>query len=119
MKKTPCYARGMDYSATYNRNRVTWLYEAARSPKLSASAVRVGLLFATFFNADTRETVNPSYEWLMENAHMSRATLAKALKELEAAGFIQIHRLHRYRSQYEMPFNGDEPWKPLSSKTEL
>ena len=113
----------MDYEATYNRNRVTWLYAAARSKELSASAVRVGLLFATFFNAGTeREELNPSYEWIAETAHMSRATLAKSLFELEKAGFLTIYRIHRYRNQYAMPFTGDEVWKgpkSLSSKTEL
>ena len=105
--------RGMDYDDVYNRNRVTWLYEAARSPKLSAPAVRVGLLFATFMNPSKgRERVRPKYEWLMEYARISRPTLAKALKELEAAGFLVIERYRRQCSYYSMPFDGDAVWTP-------
>jgi hypothetical protein len=103
----------MDYEDVYNRNRVTWLYEAARSPELSAPAVRVGLLFATFMNAAKgRERVRPSYVWLTKNAHMSRGTLAKSLRELEAAGFLEITRYRRQGSFYELPFDGCELWKP-------
>lgn len=112
----------MDYDDVYNRNRVTWLYEAARSPDLSASAVRVGLLFATFMNASKgRERVRPSYEWLTKHAHMSRTTLAKSLRELEAAGFLVITRYRRQGSFYELPFDGNEIWRPetLSPKTGL
>jgi biotin operon repressor len=111
----------MDYDETYNRNRVTWLYEAARSPELSATAVRVGLLFATFLNPSMgRERVRPSYEWLMANARMSRATLWKSIKELEAAGFIKVVRYRRHANFYSMPFDGDAIWTPktLSSKSE-
>lgn len=105
----------MDYAARYNENRVTWLYEAARSPKLGAEAVRVGLLFATFCQPDDREEVSPSYEWIMEKARIKgRSTLSKALKELEASGFIRIERIHRYRNHYSMPFDGEKAWIPLS-----
>lgn len=101
----------MDYAALYNRNRVTWLYEAPRSKELSAEAVRVGLLFATFCQED-REEVSPSYEWIMEKACIrSRSTLSKALKQLDAAGFLRIERMHRYRNHYSMPFDGDSVWK--------
>jgi DNA-binding transcriptional ArsR family regulator len=116
------YAGVMDYEAIYSRNRVTWLYEAARSPKLSASAVRVGLVFATFMNPSTgRERVRPKYEWLMKAAHMSRATLAKSLKELEDAGFIEVVRYRRSGNYYTMPFDGTALWRPgtLSSEIEL
>lgn len=110
----------MDYPARYNENRVTWLYEAARSRKLGAEAVRVGLLFATFCQPEDREEVSPSYAWIMENAGIrSRATLSKALKQLEASGFLRIERMHRYRNHYSLPFDGEVAWKPLSSKNEL
>ncbi len=110
--------RGMDYADQWNRNRVDWLYQMARSPDLGPQAVRVGLLFATFLQPEEREEVRPGYDWLMKNARMSRATLAKAIKELESAGYITVTRFHRYRSTYSMAFDGDECWKPLSSKTE-
>lgn len=102
----------MDYKEIYNRNRVTWLYEAARSPHLNATAVRVGLLFATFVQPEDREEVSPSYEWLMQNAQIkNRSTLSSALQQLEAAKFLNIERFHRYRNHYSLPFNGDEIWK--------
>lgn len=111
----------MDYAATYNRNRVTWLYEVARSPKLGANAVRIGLLFATFFQPEDREELKPSYEWIMGAAHIkSRSTVARALKELEDAGFLEIERYHRYQSHYWMPFDGEALWSPpLSPKNGL
>lgn len=112
----------MEYAELWNRNRVDWLYRLARSERLGSNAVRVGLLFGTFLQPEEREEVRPSYEWLMENARLKhRATLAKALRELEAAGFIRIARFHRYRSTYSMPFDGESIWRPesLSSKNEL
>lgn len=101
----------MDYNEIFNRNRIEWLYQAARSPKLSASAVRVGLLFATFVQPESRELLTPGYRWIMDNAHISKATLSKALKELEFEGFLTIERVASYRSHYSLPFNGDAVWK--------
>jgi len=108
----------MDYATLWNRNRVEWLYQLARCPQIGAPAVRVGLLFGTFFQAEEREELRPGYNWLMKNAHMSRPTLAKALKELESAGFLVVFRIHRYRSTYSLPFDGEAAWT-LSSKIEL
>lgn len=103
----------MNYAEQYNRNRVSYLYEIARSPNLDATAVRVGLLFATFVQAEEREEVRPSYEWLMEHGRIgSRSTLSKALKQLEENGFLNIVRYHRIRTFYAMPFDGNAPWKP-------
>ena len=102
----------MNYNDQYNWNRVEWLYQLARSKKLDATAVRVGLLFATFLNAEDRETVRPSYEWIMENARIrSRTTLSRALKALEDEGFLVIARMRRYRSEYSMPFDCEAHWK--------
>lgn len=111
----------MDYDQQWNSNRVDWLYRLARSPDVSAAAVRAGLLFATFLQPSRREEVRPGHDWLVTHARMSRATLQKALKELEAAGFLEVDRWHRIRSTYRMPFDGSAPWvlKSLSSKTEL
>lgn len=108
----------MNYVEQWNRNRVDWLYRLAREPALSAYAVRLGLLFATFLQPEEREEVRPSYDWLMANGQMSRATLSKAIGELEANGYILVERIHRYRNTYTMAFNGDGPWQPLSSKSE-
>src|SRR5690242_1630140 len=109
----------MDYIEVYSRNRVSWLYAAARCDKLGSNAVRVGLLFATFCQPLEREEVSPAYEWIMANAHIkSRSTLSAALLELERAGFLFITRYHRERSRYSMPFNGDELWKPPPLRTE-
>lgn len=101
-----------DYVATWNRNRVDWLYSLARSKKLGAPAVRVGLLFGTFLQPDTRETVHPSYDWLCQNAYISRGTLSKALKELKSAGFLAVDTYHAEGSYYSMPFDGDAVWTP-------
>ena len=101
----------MDYAATYNRNRGNWLYELARDGKVSATGVRVGLLFATFFVAESREEVGPSYEWIMESAHVAnRNSVSKAIKQLESAGFLLVYRMHRYRNRYSMPFDGEKDW---------
>lgn len=110
----------MDYADQWKQNRVDWLYELARCPEIGASAVRVGLLFGTFFQAD-REELRPSYVWLTKNAHMSRTTLARALVELEDAGFLLITRFHAESQVYAMPFEGDAKWvrkrtKPFVAK---
>ena len=99
-----------DYVKIWNKNRVEWLYSLARSEKLGPAAVRVGLLFGTFLLPDKREEVHPSYEWICENAHMSRGTLAKAIKELKAAGFLLVTTYHADSSYYRMPFDGEKEW---------
>lgn len=99
----------MGYAERFSANRVQWLYEVARSPELSSDAVRVGLLFATFVQPG-REEVGPSYEWIMQNAHISRKTVAKALRALERAGYLDIHRTHRYRNRYSLPFDEEGNW---------
>jgi hypothetical protein len=101
----------MDYKDQYNWNRVEWMYQLARAERLDAVAVRVGLIFATFMVAEDRETVSPSYEWVMSQARIkSRTTLSKALSTLEREGFLIIDRMHRYRNRYELPFTGDAGW---------
>lgn len=103
----------MDYAERYNRNRVEYLYRLAREPRLSAVAVRVGLLFATFTNADDREEVRPKYDWLMSAAHIrSRTTLSKALKELETEGYLETRKYVGFATFYSLPFDGDEEWSP-------
>ena len=110
---TGCYKRGMEYAEIYNRNRVAYLYALARSENLDAVAVRVALLFATFMQPEDREEVRPRYEWLMANANIkSRTTLSKALKQLEAHGFLVVRRYHAHSSWYSLPFDGEGPWNP-------
>ena len=99
----------MDYVDQWNRNRVEWLYQLPRSG-VSSAAVHVGLLFATFFQPEEREILKPGYDWIMKAAGMCRGTVAKALAELEREGFLEIDRMHRYRNEYRMPFDGDDPW---------
>lgn len=94
----------------WNKNRVEWLYSLARCDKLGSSAVRVGLLFGTFLQPDSREAVHPSYEWICENVHMSRGTLSKAIKELKGAGFLSVQTYHADSSYYSMPFDGEAEW---------
>lgn len=101
----------MDYDKQFNENRVDWLYTVARSKDVGAVAVRVALLFGTFLQPDTRETVRPSYEWIMTEAKIKgRSTLSKALKELEDAGLLVVEREHRYRNTYSFPFDGEKRW---------
>ena len=107
----------MNYEEQFNRNRIDWLYGLARSD-VSPSAVKVGLLFATFVQPEKRELVRPGYAWLMANAHVSRPTLARALKELEAKGYLVIERFNSYRSEYSLPFDGEAGWKPSVKKTD-
>lgn len=96
----------------YSRNRVQWLYELARCVAVGPAAVRVGLLFGTFFQeTDERETLNPSYDWIMQQTGLSRATVAKALRELEEHGFLDITRYSQMRNRYSFPFDGESAWK--------
>lgn len=99
------------YVKTWNENRVDWLYQLARCEEVSPSAVRMGLLFATFLQAEKREKVRPTFDWLVKNTHMSRGTVAKALRELEEAGFIHVRRFYAESNYYAMPFTGLENWK--------
>lgn len=99
------------YVKTWNENRVDWLYQLARCEEISPSAVRLGLLFATFLQAEKREEVRPNFNWLVKNAHMSRGTVAKAMEELEAAGFIKVRRFHAESNHYSMTFDGNAVWK--------
>lgn len=108
----------MDYCDRWNQNRVDWLYNLPRWPRLGPPAVKVGLIFGTFFQAEERELLSPSYEWLMETARLSRGTLSKALAELEREEFLVIERVHRYRNTYSMPFDGDRAWVPGSKFVE-
>lgn len=101
----------MTYAEIYNRNRIKWLYEIARSD-VSAKAVKVGLLFATFLQPEDREEVRPGYAWIMRNARVSRGTLARCIKELEEKGYLHVHRIDSYRSWYAMPFEGETEWMP-------
>lgn len=101
----------MDYAERWNRNRVEWLYQLARTEEVGPSAVRVGLLFATFLQPEEREEVRPSFEWLVKNAHMSRQTLSTSIRELEEAGFLDVTRHHAESTHYSMPFTGDEEWR--------
>lgn len=105
------YKRGMEnYADIWNRNRVHYLYELARCDSISPAAVRVGLLFATFLQAEDREQVKPSYTWICQKAFMSRTTLSKALKELKASGLLRVETFHREASYYSMPFDGNSVW---------
>jgi len=101
----------MDYIDLWNRNRVDWLYQLARCGEVGASAVRVGLLFATFLQPEDREEVHPKYSWLVEHAHMSRETLTTAIRDLEEAGFLEVTRYHAEGNHYRMPFTGEAEWK--------
>lgn len=98
-----------------------WLYEMARDPELGSAAVRVGLLFGTFFKPEAREMLQPSYDWLTKHGHMSRTTLAKAIKQLEKGGYIKVDRFHRYQSNYRPTFSGNAAWerKTLSPENGL
>ena len=109
------------YTKQWNENRVDWLYQLARCGEISAAAVRVGLLFGTFLQPEDRESVHPKYQWLVDNAHMSRSTVSKALDELEGAGFLEVERFHAEANHYSMPFDGEGEWqrkrtKPYSPK---
>lgn len=110
----------MDYAETYSRNRVHWLYSIARS-NVSPAAVKLGLLFATFMIAEDREEVSPSYDWIMEQAKLSRATVARCLMELEEKGYLETVKFKGHRTAYALPFTGDAVWEPKpkgSSKIE-
>jgi hypothetical protein len=105
------YGPAMDYKETYSRNRVSWLYAIARS-EISPSAVKLGLLFATFVLPEEREEVSPSYDWIVEKSHLSRATVARCLVELEKGGYLGRVIYPGHRVSYHLPFTGDAVWEP-------
>lgn len=106
----------MDYTSQWNRNRVHWLYELARSERIGSSAVRVGLLFATFLQPGEREEVRPKFQWIAKNAQMSQQTLATALKELEDSGMLKVQRFGPKGNAYSLPFDGFSEWESAYSK---
>ena len=100
-----------DYDKTYQRNRVDWLYQLGRHPKLSVHAKCVGLLIGTFVNPGARESIHPSYDWLMKHSGIrSRATISKAIKELAATDMLVVWRNQRIPNHYSMPFDGSKEW---------
>ena len=106
------------YPKQFWTNRNHWLFMLARDEKLSANAVRVGLLFGTFFKPDTAgkngEALKPGYDWLMRSACLgSRTTLSKALRELEDNGFLLAEKRFHANTVYRLPFDGEGEWKPV------
>jgi hypothetical protein len=103
------------YPKQFWTNRNHWLFLLARDENLSAVAVRVGLLFGTFFKPDTAsrqgETLKPGYDWLMKSACLgSRTTLSKALRELEENGFLVAEKRYHANTVYRLPFDGESEW---------
>jgi len=102
-----------EYDKMFLWNRNDLLYKAARDPDLSATAFRVVALFATFVSPGERETLRPSYEWIMGQIGLgNRRTLARALKNAESKGYLVIWRNQRMPSTYSMPFDGRGKWNP-------
>lgn len=101
------------YAETFNANRVRWFYEIARSD-VSPAAVKVGLLFATFVNAESREEVSPSYAWVCATAKLSRPTVGRCVDELVRAGFLDVVKYPGHRLCFALPFSGEGDWsKPV------
>lgn len=109
------------YLKTFWQNRNEWLYKLARDKNLGANAVRVGVIFGTFFNPDCREKLRPGYEWLMNASNIgSKSTMAKALKELITNGYLVVEKNHHETTSYRLPFNGEAMWvKSQSTETVL
>ncbi len=103
------------YAETFNANRVRWFYEIARSD-VSPAAVKVGLLFATFVNAESREEVQPSYAWIAAAAKLSKPTVGRCIAELIKAGYLDVVKEAGFRGCYALPFSGDADWLKPASK---
>jgi len=102
------------YISQFWKNRNHWLYEMARDERLKPVSVRVGLLFGTFVQPNSREYLSPGYDWLMKHGHIkSRSTLSSALVELEKAGYLKMERNWHHRNGYMMPFDGDSEWQKV------
>lgn len=118
LQKNDVYKRGMEktYAEIFSRNRTNWFYQIARSD-VSPSAVKVGLLFATFVNAERREEVQPSYAWIAATAKLSKPTIGRCIAELIEAGFLDVVKEDGFRGRYALPFTGDAEWlKPVPKK---
>jgi len=91
------------------------LYRVARHRELGQPAKCIGFLIGTFVNPGVRESVHPSYEWLMERAGIgSRSTTSKAINQLVESGMLVVWRNQRMANHYSLPFDGREKWKPKS-----
>ena len=101
-----------DYNQQFWENRNAWLYELARDARLSANAVRIGLIIGTFVSADNRETVKPGYAWLMKAAGInSKTTIASAIRQLIEFRYLDAMRRQRMNTAYSLPFDGETCWK--------
>ena len=95
----------------YAKNRIEWFYQLARCLEIGNASVRVGLIFGTFLNED-RIDVRPGFKWLMATSGLSKATLSKAIDELEREGFLEVTDYGGdTRMQFGFPFDGDAVWK--------
>lgn len=104
------------YADVFNANRVRWFYEIARSD-VSPAAVKVGLLFATFVNAESREEVSPSYAWICSASKLSRPTVGRCVDELVRAGFLDVIKYPGHRLCFALPFCGEVEWsKPVPKR---
>jgi len=105
------------YAEIFNANRVTWLYQIARSD-VSPSAVKIALLFATFVVPESREDVSPSYSWIAKTSKLTRPTVGRCVQELVAAGYLDVTAAEGWKSCYSMPFTGEAEWlKPEPKST--
>jgi DNA-binding transcriptional ArsR family regulator len=63
----------------------------AMLPTLTQSAVQVYELLCQLGRTCKGE-IYPSYDWLISKTNLSRATIARAIKQLKEAGFLSIQR---------------------------
>jgi len=104
-----------DYNQQFWENRNAWLYELARDARLSANAVRIGLLIGTFVSADRRESVKPGYAWLMKASGInSKTTISNAIHALIGHGYLDAMKRQRMNTAYSLPFDGCDCWAKRS-----
>jgi Helix-turn-helix domain len=75
----------------YEIFRARWIRQFNRDRNLSDGAIRAALAITLYINRKSFDAF-PGLESLMEDTGMSRSTVIRAVKQLEAAGHLKVRR---------------------------
>jgi DNA-binding transcriptional MocR family regulator len=79
-------------SAVFERQREYWQRQVNGDSKLHASTVKVALALSLYFNRKRGGEAWPEINTLATATAISRSTVLRAIKELEAGGHIRVVR---------------------------
>ncbi|MEP4769615.1 MAG: helix-turn-helix domain-containing protein [Roseibium sp.] len=87
---TPAHACKDSYAIQYS-DKASWISKLSRDQRLSSNERIVGIVLCDYFN--TRSSLAwPTIETLQNAAGVSKRTVIRATKQLEACGYVSIER---------------------------